>query len=180
MNWTPHERMELTCTIYTFFYECKCGYEDSAPYETAETILNIYHSLDDPEKLKQTAEQVLDQLDYYCTTPAKELTHEYLADTDYVRMHRANGLEIVKAIMTHLPVNRKQADSEKDSVLSAMGDMEDAMYRLSLAWDNNIEGVNLNELDANEIYPFDGSFDSMLNLFAHWYYAVIEEVRRNQ
>lgn len=106
MNWTESERRDLACFIYAFCYECDLGYEDDAPYTTAEKVLKIYNDLTDPAKAKEIACGIIDWLTDNMTYPAREQANQFLADESYVRIHRQNGLDIIKEIMQHMPEGR--------------------------------------------------------------------------
>jgi hypothetical protein len=68
----------------------------------------------------------------------------------------------------------------KQSVVSAMDDMLIAMTRLSNLWDarRNAEGIELNELDAMELYPFEKDFDEMISDFTVWIDNMQDEIEK--
>ena len=51
----------------------------------------------------------------------------------------------------------------ENSVHGLLWDLATAIENLLEGWDNNLDGVDLNELDANKYYPFHESLDEVLN-----------------
>ena len=102
MYWTDTERLDMASFIYAFCYECNLGYEDDCPYDTAEKAIKIYKDLGDPYTAKKIILGIIDWLQDDMLYPAKQQTSPFLADEQYVRIHRENGLSIIKEIMEHM------------------------------------------------------------------------------
>lgn len=64
----------------------------------------------------------------------------------------------------------------KNSVHGLLWSLKTALEDLVEGWDYNQDGVDLNELDANEFYPFDKSLDEVLNDVQNWADEVEEEL----
>lgn len=67
----------------------------------------------------------------------------------------------------------------ENSVHGLLWELVTALEDLLDGWDNNQDGVDLNELDANEFYPFDKSLDEVLNDVRTWADEVEEEIGSN-
>ena len=67
----------------------------------------------------------------------------------------------------------------ENSVHGLLWDLETAIENLLEGWDNNLDGVDLNELKANEFYPFEKSLDEVLNDVRNWIEEVEEEIDSN-
>lgn len=66
--------------------------------------------------------------------------------------------------------------SNSQSILDALDALEEAIDTVIGLWDDNAEGVDLNELDANNLYPFPKSLDDFNWDVDAWIDAVKEEV----
>ncbi len=66
--------------------------------------------------------------------------------------------------------------TEKKSVMDAIENLTTALEELGLAWDNNTEGVNLDDLAANKGYPFGESLEELFFDMMLWKEAVADEI----
>lgn len=66
--------------------------------------------------------------------------------------------------------------SNSQSIIKALDALEEAIDTVIGLWDDNAEGVDLNELDANNLYPFPKSLDDFNWDVDTWIDAVKEEV----
>lgn len=78
----------------------------------------------------------------------------------------------------NLKRNLKESAAE-NSVHRLLWDLATAIENLLEGWDNNLDGVDLNELDANKYYPFHESLDEVLNDVRNWAEEVEEEIGSN-
>lgn len=67
------------------------------------------------------------------------------------------------------------------SIYEALDNLTKAMTTLCEVWlGENQEGIDLNELEANELYPFGESFDELTFKALDWVYATKEEIQRTR
>ena len=64
----------------------------------------------------------------------------------------------------------------KESALIAVREALTALRNLSEVWDDNREGVDLNELNAVYSYPFSEDLESVITKFAIWSEDIEEEI----
>lgn len=67
-------------------------------------------------------------------------------------------------------------NENKKSVLDAINALANAISELSDVWADNSENVDLNELKANELYPFGDDFESVLCAVINWRDEIEEEL----
>lgn len=67
-------------------------------------------------------------------------------------------------------------NENKKSVLETINTLANVMNELSEIWADNAENVDLNELAANEFYPFGDDFESVLCAFINWRDEIEEEL----
>lgn len=67
----------------------------------------------------------------------------------------------------------------ENSVHGLLWDLATAIENLLEGWDNNLDGVDLNELEANKYYPFDKSLDEIYTDVINWAEEVEEEIGSN-
>lgn len=68
--------------------------------------------------------------------------------------------------------------TEKKSVLELITTIETAMYHLVNNFEDNLEGINLNESDSVNEYPFNESLDETLWKVISWKDAIIDDLSK--
>lgn len=68
--------------------------------------------------------------------------------------------------------------TEKKSVLELITTIETAMYHLVNNFEDNSEGINLNESDSVNAYPFGESLDETLWKVISWKDAIIDDLSK--
>lgn len=65
------------------------------------------------------------------------------------------------------------------SIYETLDDLAVIMTKLTIAFEgNNSEGINLNETEAINSYPFGESFDELTLKVIDWVYTTREEIKR--
>lgn len=54
------------------------------------------------------------------------------------------------------------------SIVKALQNLQNAIIELDSVWTDNSEGINLNDLDSVKSYPFDESFDDVVEIVTAW------------
>lgn len=67
----------------------------------------------------------------------------------------------------------------ENSVHGLLWELATAIENLLEGWDDNLDGVDLNELDANKYYPFHESLDEIYTDVINWAEEVEEEIASN-
>jgi hypothetical protein len=67
-------------------------------------------------------------------------------------------------------------NENKKSVLETIYNLADVMIELNEVWSDNAEKIDLNELAANELYPFGEDFELVLCGVINWRDEIEEEL----